>query len=157
MDIKTLRQQKGLTQKEAAAAIGLPFRTFQNYEYGIVSSSSFTGRSIIPFLESYEPYSPTRGIYTLTQLKDRIATLASRHSAQEIKAVYLFGSYARKEADAHSDIDLLLDAQLTGLAFFAFQNECEESLHKKVDLIRLDELKGKTDIFSSLIKERIVL
>jgi predicted nucleotidyltransferase len=83
--------------------------------------------------------------------------LAQKHSQDEVVALYLFGSYARQEATASSDVDLLLDGSLAGLSFFSFQNECEKTLHKKVDLIRLDELKGKTAFFSSIIKERITV
>lgn len=37
MSLKYLRQQSGLTQKEAAKVFGLKYRTYQNYELGNTS------------------------------------------------------------------------------------------------------------------------
>ena len=50
---------------------------------------------------------------------------------------WLFGSYARGEADAKSDVDLLVeldDAQATGIQFFGWPVELTELLGKPVDL-----------------------
>ena len=46
-------------------------------------------------------------IYTLDELKSIIAPIALRYS---VDRVYLFGSYARGDADAGSDVDLCIDA-----------------------------------------------
>ena len=51
-------------------------------------------------------------IYSVQEIADRIRPVAKRYN---LKAVYLFGSYARGEADAKSDIDLLVDTQGTEL------------------------------------------
>ena len=59
-----------------------------------------------------------------------------------IKA-YLFGSYARNEADVDSDIDLLVEldySQQIGLKFIQMQPELEELLKNKVDLISINGL-----------------
>ena len=57
---------------------------------------------------------------------------------QPVLKAYLFGSYARGEADAESDIDLLVDldySQNIGLHFFGMPLELEEILHRKVDVV----------------------
>lgn len=48
-------------------------------------------------------------VYTMDDLRRIIAPIAAQYG---LRAVYVFGSYARGEADADSDIDLLVD--LTG-------------------------------------------
>lgn len=56
---------------------------------------------------------------------------------QPVKRAYLFGSYARGEADEASDIDLMveLDDQVGLYKFVGIQMKLEELLQKKVDLI----------------------
>jgi uncharacterized protein len=57
---------------------------------------------------------------------------------QPVKEAYIFGSYARGEQTEKSDIDILtvLDySQYIGLNFFGWQNELQELLGRKVDLI----------------------
>lgn len=56
---------------------------------------------------------------------------------QPVKKAYLFGSYARGEADEESDIDLMveLDDRVGLFKFVGMQLKLEELLHRKVDLI----------------------
>lgn len=57
---------------------------------------------------------------------------------QPVLKVYLFGSYSRNEANADSDIDLLVDLDYSrhvGLHFVTMQGELEQMLKKKVDLV----------------------
>ena len=54
-----------------------------------------------------------------------------------IKA-YVFGSYARGDADEKSDIDLLIDwdySQLIGWNYVSYWRELKEKLNKKVDFV----------------------
>ena len=59
-------------------------------------------------------------------------------TGRPVKKAYLFGSYARDEADLDSDLDILVEldhSQPIGMKFFAYQTELEDLLHKKVDLV----------------------
>lgn len=55
----------------------------------------------------------------------------------KIEKIYLFGSYARGEATAQSDIDLLVDGPNRGglFAYYDMLNAFEKYLGKKVDLV----------------------
>lgn len=56
---------------------------------------------------------------------------------------YLFGSYARGQADNQSDIDILVDLDYTqkiGLGFVQMQIDLEEILKTKVDLVSSNSL-----------------
>ena len=44
--------------------------------------------------------------YTVAEIKEIVAALAAQYGADRI---YLFGSYARGDADKDSDIDLRID------------------------------------------------
>lgn len=45
-------------------------------------------------------------ILTLDELKKRVAPVAKKY---RLRAVYVFGSYARNEATEESDVDILVD------------------------------------------------
>lgn len=81
-------------------------------------------------------------IYTLDEIRQRIRPVAEKY---HLRAVYVFGSYARGEARENSDIDLLVDltgADLSG--FFAIgglYNDLETALQKKIDLVTTESLE----------------
>jgi hypothetical protein len=57
-----------------------------------------------------------------------------------VTKVYLFGSYARGDADENSDVDLIVDIDDTNkrmslFDFIKLQLGLEKSLNKKVDLV----------------------
>ncbi len=59
-------------------------------------------------------------------------------SDKPAKKVYLFGSYARGEADENSDIDLLIDwdySKIYGFDYIMWNQEIKELLKKKVDFV----------------------
>jgi hypothetical protein len=61
-----------------------------------------------------------------------------------VKSVYLFGSVARDEATATSDVDVLVElAKPMGWEFFDIQREMEKWLGRKVDLGTIDSLKPR--------------
>ena len=64
-------------------------------------------------------------------------------AAKPVKKAYLFGSYARNEADKNSDIDLLVELDYSkhiGLGFVQMYLDLEDILHRKVDLVSDDSL-----------------
>ena len=85
-----------------------------------------------------------------------------RHAAQELGAqygvehIYLFGSYARGEANGESDVDLRLDkGSLRGLFQLAgLKLALEDRLGKKVDLLPSDSLD---DRFLNRIRQEEVM
>ncbi|WP_438466077.1 nucleotidyltransferase family protein [Streptococcus pluranimalium] len=86
-------------------------------------------------------------VYTIEEIKDIIKPIADKY---ELPAVYLFGSYARGEADEDSDIDLAVllgDVDITGFELFALEDELREAFSISVDfLIVEDILVGKSPI-----------
>lgn len=71
-----------------------------------------------------------------------------QHIIRDITAKYhptyvgLFGSYSRNEEQKHSDIDILIDFedQLDLLTLIGIEQELEELLGKKVDLITVKSI-----------------
>ena len=77
-------------------------------------------------------------IYSISEIREIVTPVAQRYG---LRAVYLFGSYARGTATENSDIDLLIDTEGTGikslLDLAAVYCELEDALGKPVDLLTL--------------------
>ncbi len=61
-----------------------------------------------------------------------------------IKSMYLFGSYARGEANTKSDIDIIVEFSVPSTSLFDFlrtKNFLEEILGRKVDLVCRDSIR----------------
>lgn len=73
-------------------------------------------------------------VLTIKQIKDRALPVFKKHGINE---VYLFGSYARGEANNNSDIDIYCDSGdiKTFIDQGFFEDELVESLGKEVDVI----------------------
>lgn len=77
---------------------------------------------------------------------DEIRSAAQELGAQYgVEHIYLFGSYARGDANGDSDVDLRLDkGRLTGLFQLAgLQLALEDRLGKHVDLLPSDSLDDR--------------
>ncbi|MCK6611223.1 MAG: nucleotidyltransferase domain-containing protein [Bacteroidia bacterium] len=69
---------------------------------------------------------------------ERINAIRNYFSTKPVLNAYLFGSFARNEADYQSDIDILVDldySQKIGLQFIQMKLDLEKILGNKVDLV----------------------
>ena len=69
--------------------------------------------------------------------------IAEYFKTQPVLKAWLFGSFARGEETAHSDVDLLVEldhSKPVGLKFFGMWNDLERLLNCKVDLVEEGEL-----------------
>jgi uncharacterized protein len=78
----------------------------------------------------------------LQKSKRRIAEICRRY---EIRELSLFGSQVRGDSTAKSDFDFLIEfqpeANVDFFKYFEIQEELEEIVHKKVDLVPKKGLK----------------
>lgn len=90
-------------------------------------------------------------VYSIEQIRDIVAPIAKKHS---LKAVYLFGSYARGTATEHSDIDLIIDTSGTKikslLGLGTVYCDLEDALAKPVDLITVSSLEQRSQMPSDV-------
>ena len=103
-------------------------------------------------------------IYTLEEIRSRVTPIAKQY---KLKAVYLFGSYARGDADENSDIDLLVDTAGTALTSLfslgALYCDLEQALGKSIDLVTVSALEQRLQMpserdFKEIVeKERVSL
>ena len=72
-----------------------------------------------------------------------IPQIAKYFETQPVLKAWVFGSFARNEESAESDVDLMVDldhSQPVGLRFFGMWNELEQLLGRNVDLVTEDGL-----------------
>ena len=82
-------------------------------------------------------------IYSLEEIARRVRPVAEKY---RLKAVYVFGSYARGEAREDSDVDLLVDTDGAGitslLTLGGLCYDLEEALEKEISFVLTDSLEG---------------
>ena len=78
-------------------------------------------------------------VYTIEEIKQMIEQLIKN---MPVYSVTLFGSYAKNNATATSDVDILIDSdgEIRGLKFYALIDMIKEKLNKEVDVIEKSEI-----------------
>ena len=92
-------------------------------------------------------------VHSISDIQKIVSELARQYGAER---VYLFGSYARGDMTAGSDIDLRIDkGSIRGLAFAGLLGDLEDALGTHVDLIStagMDE-----DLLREVQKDEVLL
>ena len=93
-------------------------------------------------------------VYTLDELRDVIGPLLRKYGAAQ---AILFGSYARQEADAMSDIDLVV---IGGDGFdptdvFCIADDLYRLTGKRVDVYELREINKGSDFYHTILSEGV--
>lgn len=92
-------------------------------------------------------------ILTIKQIKNIIKPIMEKHG---IKDVYLFGSYARGEANSNSDVDIYCDRGDvdTLIKAVTFDEELSNALGKKVDIVTIGSYMH--DFFKEQIEKDMI-
>ena len=92
-------------------------------------------------------------VLSLKRIKEKIKPILNKY---EIRDIYLFGSYARGEANSKSDIDIYCDKGniKTLIQQGKLEEELEKSLHKEVDIVFESSIKD--DFFEKQIMEDMI-
>lgn len=93
-------------------------------------------------------------VYTIDELRAVIVELLRKYGAEH---AILFGSYARQEADAASDIDLVV---IGGTRFdptnvFCIADDLHRLTGKQVDVYELREINEGTDFYDTIFSEGV--
>ena len=93
-------------------------------------------------------------ILTFSEIVEIVKPLAEKY---HIKEVYIFGSYARGEANGNSDVDVLAvgdkDFKLTNILAFGY--ELSIAFGRDVDAYEMREIKTDSDFYKAVMKERV--
>lgn len=93
-------------------------------------------------------------IYTVDDISRILNPVLTSHN---VRKAILFGSYVKGEATENSDIDLLVDSGLKGLAFFGLLEDIVTSLGKDVDLIDTSQIVPQSEIDNEITKSGVVI
>lgn len=93
-------------------------------------------------------------IYTIEEIQKIVSPIAANHG---VERVFLFGSYARGEATAKSDLDFRIDCGNATDYFALGQMYCdlEDSFQKKLDVLTTGSLDRK--FLDRIGKEEILI
>ena len=152
MTLRELRKQKGLTQIECAKYLGIPLRTYQNYETDKTKSTTMKYMYMMQKLEEYGFVDETHGILSLKQITDICNEIFSDF---EVDYCYLFGSYAKHKATENSDVDLLISTPISGFKFYELVETIREKLRKKVDVLNLKQLNDSPNLINEILKDGV--
>ena len=72
-----------------------------------------------------------------------------------VKSCFLFGSYAKGKATSKSDVDLLIDSDITGLDFYGLIEELRIKLNKKIDLLTINSISNNPTMLVEILKDGI--
>ena len=94
-------------------------------------------------------------IFTIGDITRLVKPIAEKYKVQEI---YLFGSYARGEADESSDLDFLVfgGEKFKPTMIFSLAEELREVLKKDVDVFEITEINKDSDFYRTIMKERLL-
>ena len=140
MTLKELRKKKKLTQAACAKYLGIPLRTYQNYETDVSKIGSIKYNFMVQKLEEYGFVDETHGILTVDEIKNICSSIFENYN---IDYCYLFGSYAKGKATEVSDVDLLISTPISGIQFYDLVENIREALQKKVDILNREQLNKK--------------
>ena len=152
MLLRELRKEKKLTQVECAKYLGIPIRTYQNYETDESKASTMKYTYMLQKLQQYGFIDETHGILTVKQIQD---TCSKVFVDFKVDYCYLFGSYAKGKATELSDVDLLISTSYSGIQFFELAETLRESLKKKVDVLNIEQLSNNTSLINEILKDGI--
>lgn len=93
-------------------------------------------------------------VYSQAELQSMITPILRKYNADH---AFLFGSYARNEATALSDIDLLVvgSPDFRPLDIFAIAEDLYECSGKQVDVYEINEIKKTSPVYLAAMSEGV--
>jgi predicted nucleotidyltransferase len=155
MSLKETRESFGISQAVAASTVGMPLRTYVRYENDENYGNGLKRQSIVAARNDAYKITETKGLYTIEQIKTKIATVINDKYKGTVEFCYLFGSYAKGYAKESSDVDLCVSTSLSGLKYVGLAESLRIALNKKVDLIRLSDLSNNVGLVNEIMKDGI--
>lgn len=95
-------------------------------------------------------------VFTTEHIAAMVKPLADKY---RVKEIYLFGSYARGEADENSDLDFLVFGVelFKRTMIFALAEELRDTLKKKVDVFEISEVNLDSNFYKTIMKEKVLV
>jgi len=139
-NIKQLRNSRGMTQEQVGILAGMSKSQISRMEKGVLGSPetfdrvlSALGYQAVIQIESIRPADSATRESVLSMLKVYFDNNKEKYG---IEAMGLFGSFARNEQKADSDIDIFIRLKKPDLFLYAaISQQLEAVFSRKIDLI----------------------
>ena len=122
------------------------------YENDIEREGTVKYRFLLQEMQKIDAVDEEHGILELKQIRKICTEILDDY---KVEYCYLFGSYAKGNANERSDVDLLISTKTTGLRFYEIAERLRETLRKKVDLIDVRQLVNNEKLLNEVLKEGI--
>lgn len=93
-------------------------------------------------------------IYSISNIQSILNPIFKTY---HIKKAILFGSYAKGLAAKNSDVDILVDSGLKGLAFFGLLEDVVMALHKNVDMLDTSQITPNSLLDKEITKNGVLI
>lgn len=150
--LKELRKKNKFTQEEASNFLGVSLRSYIDYEKDNSKVGTIKYNYMISKLEDNCLIDEEHGVLTNEEIKNAVSKVFKEY---DIEYCYLFGSYAKNKANEKSDIDLLVSTNVKGIKFYGLVEKLRNQLHKKIDLLHVNQLKDNIELLNEILKEGI--
>lgn len=147
-----LRTRAKLTQTEAAKLFGVSLRSYQDYEIKTDKADTIKYKYFVSEYEKMLFVDEEHGVLDIDTIRSICKEIFDK---KDVTSCYLFGSYAKHKEKETSDVDLLIDTTITGAKFFGLVEELREALHKKVDLLDLNQVMVNKVLLQEILKDGI--
>lgn len=151
-ELKKMRMEKNLTQQQAAEFMGISLRSYKSYENDEEKIGTLKYNYMIEKLSEINPIDESHGVINIDYIQQKCEKVFEEY---EIEFCYLFGSYAKGKATPESDVDLLISTEVSGLKFYGLVEEIRTALHKKVDVLNLNQLTDNPELTKEILKDGI--
>lgn len=153
--MNTLRQKRkelGLTQVQMANLCGVSRRTYQTYETKQTVDGAFN--ELVSKLDEMGILDGSNVILSKKEIKQKAASVFAKYP--EVDCAYLFGSYARGDADKDSDVDIMVVLnQVMGMKFYGIGADLIDAFGKGVDLITHRQMANNEYLLKDILIEGI--
>ena len=150
VNLKELRIEKEMTQQEVADLVGISLRSYKSYENDEEKQDTIKYKYIVEQLSKINYIDEETGILELEDIAKKCSKVFERY---DVNFCYLFGSYAKGKATPTSDVDLLISTNVKGLKFYGLVEEIRTTLHKKVDVLDMNQLKDNIELTEEIFKD----
>ena len=157
MTLLETRQNFNLSQMLAASSLGIPLRTYVRYEKDNEYGSPLKREAMVRAINEKYEITETKGLLSVEEIKTKVQKLFDEKYKGQINFCFLFGSYAKGYATEKSDIDICVSTPLTGFRFIGISEAVRSVLHKKVDIVKFENLDGNLELINEILKDGIKL
>ena len=151
-EVKELRVEKKLTQQQVADLVGISLRSYKSYENDKEKEGTIKYAYILEKLKALNPIDEEHGILDMDFIRDKCKEVFDEYP---VHYCILFGSYAKGKATESSDLDFLISSDVKGLKFYGLVEKLRLALHKKVDVLNLDQLKDNLELTNEILRDGI--